>query len=76
MNAESEAVMDSLCLDASMLLYTPHGMAMNLSPCQLDAVEVVLKKQLEAVEEGKRIQRRVALYMRLKEEEEEEEERR
>lgn len=54
-----EAVMDALCLDVSMLLYTPHGMALNLSPSQLDAVHNILLKQMEAVQQARDIQNRM-----------------
>ena len=49
------AIMESLCLDASMLLLSPHGMAMKLSPSQLEAVESVLKSQMSAVQQAKKI---------------------
>ncbi|KAL3934501.1 MAG: hypothetical protein SGBAC_009799 [Bacillariaceae sp.] len=55
---EIDAVMDALCLEASMLLYSPHGMALNLSPSQLDAVQGILEKQLVAVTEARSIQDR------------------
>mmetsp|Transcript_39416 Transcript_39416/g.95372 ORF Transcript_39416/g.95372 Transcript_39416/m.95372 type:complete len:426 (-) Transcript_39416:22-1299(-) len=55
---EVDAVMDALCLEASMLLYTPHGMALNLSPSQLDAIQGILEKQLVAVREARCIQDR------------------
>jgi hypothetical protein len=58
-STEVDAVMDALCLDVSMLLYTPHGMALNLSPSQLDTVQGILEKQLEAVTEARSIQDRV-----------------
>uniref|UniRef100_A0A7S4JBL1 Uncharacterized protein n=1 Tax=Odontella aurita TaxID=265563 RepID=A0A7S4JBL1_9STRA len=54
-----EAEMESLCLDTSMLLLTPHGMAMKLSPSQLDVVENVLEQQLAAVQQARRIQSRL-----------------
>lgn len=54
-----EAEMESLCLDRSMLLLTPHGMAMKLSPSQLDVIESVLESQLAAVHEARRIQDRL-----------------
>jgi len=53
---EIDAVMDALCLDVSMLLYTPHGMALCLSPCQLDAVEQILQKQVQSIHEARRLQ--------------------
>jgi hypothetical protein len=55
LSRKSDEVMESLCLDASMLLLSPHALAMKLSPSQLEAVEVVLKNQLEAVAQAKRI---------------------
>jgi hypothetical protein len=58
-SAKVEAVMDALCLDVSMLLYTPHGMALNLSPSQLDAVQAVLQNQLVFVQEARKIQNRM-----------------
>jgi len=54
-----EAMMESLCIDASMLLLSPHGMAMELSPCQLDVVETVLKQQLSSVVAAKEIHKRL-----------------
>jgi ankyrin repeat protein len=56
---KSEEVMESLCLDASMLLLSPHALAMKLSPSQLEAVEVVLKNQLDAVVQAKEIHSRL-----------------
>jgi hypothetical protein len=56
---EVDAVMNALCLDVSMLLYTPHGMALNLSPSQLEAVQRILEEQLVAVEEARSIQNRM-----------------
>lgn len=58
-SANVGTVMDALCLDISMLLYTPHGMALNLSPSQLDAIQDILQKQLIAVQEARNIQDRV-----------------
>lgn len=60
-----EAEMDSLCLDASMLLLTPHGMAMKLSPSQLDVVENVLENQLAAVQEAREIQGRLLSHSKV-----------
>ena len=51
--------MESLCLDPSMLLLTSHGMAMEMSPCQLDAIETILTKQLQASKEARKIQNRL-----------------
>lgn len=56
---KSEEVMESLCLDASMLLLSPHALAMKLSPSQLEAVEEVLKNQLDAVAQAKEIHKRL-----------------
>ena len=56
---QSEELMDALCLDASMLLLSPHALAMNLSPSQLEAVETVLKIQLDAVSQAKGIHSRL-----------------
>mmetsp|Transcript_31249 Transcript_31249/g.53374 ORF Transcript_31249/g.53374 Transcript_31249/m.53374 type:complete len:215 (+) Transcript_31249:2-646(+) len=53
------AIMESLCLDPSMLLLSPHGMAMEMSPCQLDAIESILKHQLNATKEAQKIQSRL-----------------
>jgi hypothetical protein len=58
-STEYDAVMNALCLDVSMLLYTPHGMSLNLSPSQLDAVRGILEKQLGAVQEARTIQNRM-----------------
>ncbi|CAB9516572.1 Ankyrin Repeat [Seminavis robusta] len=54
-----DAVMDALCLDVSMLLYTPHGMALNLSPSQLDTVEQILQKQSQSVRRARELQQRI-----------------
>lgn len=54
-----ESEMESLCLDTSMLLLTSHGMAMQLSPSQLDVIENVLENQLAAVQEARGIQSRL-----------------
>lgn len=56
-----DSVMDSLCLKATMLLFTSHSMAMGLSPSQLEAIENILGNQLTAVKEAKRIQTRIRL---------------
>ena len=57
--AEVEAIMDSLCLDPTMLLLSSHGMALDLSPCQLEAVESILTMQMTAIQEAKTIQARI-----------------
>jgi hypothetical protein len=54
-DSDMAASMESLCLDPSMLLLSPHGMAI-MSPCQLDAIESILKHQLNAAKEAHRIQ--------------------
>eukprot|EP00985_Skeletonema_marinoi_P013269 scaffold6564_cov179-Skeletonema_marinoi.AAC.4 len=51
--------MESLCLDPSMLLLSAHGMAMEMSPCQLDAIESILTNQLRASKEAQKIQSRL-----------------
>ena len=57
-DSDMTALMESLCLDPSMLLLSPHGMAI-MSPCQLDTIESVLKHQLNATKEAQRIQRKL-----------------
>ena len=59
MQAEVEVIMDSLCLDPTMLLLSSHGMALDLSPCQLEAVENILTMQMTAIQEAKTIQARI-----------------
>lgn len=59
MQAEVGAIMDSLCLDPTMLLLSSHGMALDLSPCQLEAVESILTMQMTAIQEAKTIQARI-----------------
>ena len=54
-----DAVMDALCLTVPMLLYTAHGMALNLSPSQLDAVEHILHQQMQAVQTARDLQTRM-----------------
>mmetsp|Transcript_36859 Transcript_36859/g.77320 ORF Transcript_36859/g.77320 Transcript_36859/m.77320 type:complete len:227 (+) Transcript_36859:201-881(+) len=58
-DGDMAAVMESLCLDPSMLLLSPHGMAMEMSPCQLDAIESILNHQLNATKEARKIQSRL-----------------
>jgi hypothetical protein len=53
------ALMESLCLNPTMLLLSPHGMAIEMSPCQLDAIESILNHQLKATKEAQRIQKRL-----------------
>lgn len=53
------SMMESLCLDPSMLLLSPQSMAMKLSPSQLEAVETILKKQLAAVSHAREIHSRL-----------------
>ena len=65
----SEAILESLCLDASMLLLSSHGMAMELSPCQLDAIEQVLNQQLDAVADARQIHHRLMAHMKRDSEE-------
>ena len=55
-DTDIDAVMDALCLDVSMLLLTPHGMALNLSPSQLEAVQQILEKQIRTVHEARQLQ--------------------
>ena len=57
--AEVEVIMDSLCLDPAMLLLSSHGMALDLSPCQLEAIESILTMQMAAIQEAKTIQARI-----------------
>ena len=52
-------IMESLCLDPSMLLLSAHGMAMKMSPCQLDTIERILTQQLRSCKEAQRIQSRL-----------------
>ena len=54
-----QAQMESLCLEPSMLLLSSHGMAINMSPCQLDAVREILMHQLNAAREAQCIQKRL-----------------
>jgi Ankyrin repeats (3 copies) len=58
-NTSIDAMMDSLCLDASMLLLSPHGMAMNLSPSQLETIDSILRQQIKSVQGAKEIQARL-----------------
>lgn len=63
-SSESMAIMESLCLDASMLLLSSHRMAMELSPSQLDVLEKVLYQQLDAVVEARKIHERLMCHMK------------
>ena len=58
-NLDVDAIIEALCLDASMLLLSPQEMALNLSPCQLDAIAGVLRNQIQAVKEARTIQTRL-----------------
>jgi hypothetical protein len=58
-DTDVDAVMDSLCLDASMLLMNSHGMAMHCSPSQLEAIDSILRKQMQSVQEAREIQERL-----------------
>lgn len=51
--------MEALCLHVSQLLLTPHGMALHLSPSQLDAMEQILQRQCQAVSQAREIQQRL-----------------
>lgn len=53
------ALMESLCLKPAMLLLSSHGMAVDMSPCQLDAIASILSHQLRATSEAQQIQRRL-----------------
>ena len=53
-----EAKMESLCLDPSMLLLTSYGMAIEMSPCQLETKQEILKHKYNAKIEAQRIQKR------------------
>lgn len=53
------SMMRSLCLDPSMLLLNPQEMAMKLSPSQLEAIETILKKQLDAIMQAREIHNRL-----------------
>ena len=57
--SEVEVIMDSLCLDPAMMLLSSHGMALDLSPCQLEAIESILTMQMAAIQEAKTIQARI-----------------
>mmetsp|Transcript_12209 Transcript_12209/g.19642 ORF Transcript_12209/g.19642 Transcript_12209/m.19642 type:complete len:167 (-) Transcript_12209:137-637(-) len=58
-SAEVDSVMSALCLDVKCLLFSEHGMALNLSPAQLDAVQQILEKQLGSVRKARDIQQRM-----------------
>lgn len=57
-SSDADSVLSALCLDVNCLLYSDHGMALNLSPAQLDAVEHILKEQLESVAKARILQER------------------
>ena len=54
-----EEQMESLCLDPSMMLLSSHGMAMEMSPCQLETMQAILKHQANAAHEAQIIQERL-----------------
>lgn len=57
-SSDADAVLSALCLDVNCLLYSDHGMALNLSPAQLDAVEQILREQLQSVAKARLLQER------------------
>ena len=58
-DGNAATTMESLCLDPSMLLLSAHGMAITMSPCQLDAIKTILTNQLSALKEAHKIQSRL-----------------
>jgi len=57
-SSDADSVLSALCLDVTCLLYSDQGMALNLSPAQLDAVERILKEQLQSVKKARALQER------------------
>jgi len=57
--ADLSDLLEALCLNVSQLLLPAHGMALNLSPSQLDAVDQILERQRAAVQEAREIQQRL-----------------
>ena len=57
-SSDADSVLSALCLDVNCLLYSDHGMALNLSPAQLDAVEQILREQLQSVAKARLLQER------------------
>jgi len=57
-SSDADSVLSALCLDTNCLLYSDTGMALNLSPAQLDAVEKILKEQLQSVSKARILQDR------------------
>ncbi len=55
-SSDADSVLSALCLDVNCLLYSDHGMALNLSPAQLDAVEQILREQLQSVSKARILQ--------------------
>ena len=56
--SDADSVLSALCLDVGCLLYSDYGMALNLSPAQLDAVQQILEEQLQSVHKARAIQER------------------
>ena len=56
--SDVDSVLSALCLDVNCLLYSDHGMALNLSPAQLDAVQQILEEQLQSVRKARALQQR------------------
>jgi hypothetical protein len=44
-----------------MILLSPHGMAMSLSPSQLEAIDSILHRQIKSVLDAKEIQARLLM---------------
>jgi len=47
---------EALCLDPKAIFLSSHGMAMNLSPCQLEVIVNLLMEQLGNAQKAKKIQ--------------------
>jgi len=56
--SDADSVLSALCLEVGCLLYSDYGMALNLSPAQLDAVQQILEEQLQSVHKARAIQER------------------
>ena len=53
-----DSFMSALCITPKSLMLSEHGMALNLSPAQLDAVQAILEQQIDNVKNARIIQER------------------
>jgi hypothetical protein len=63
-DTDVDSFMSALCLTPKSLLLSQHGMALDLSPAQLDAVQAILEQQIHSVKMAREIQKRRVAIMK------------